>query len=94
MGHLAHAFRALSDAEFDSIGGMDSDRIEPRPHRSLEVNDREALALLAALELSPFEDEILEQKLLNLVYSPDSHSFRRRPRYTRQTRHLHRRQVG
>lgn len=52
-------------------------------HRSLEVTHREALALLAALELSPFDDEILTQKLLSLVYTDQTtHPTRHRPRKT------------
>ena len=61
---------------------MDSARLDPagRP-RALPVTHREALALLAALELSPFEEEALEQRLLNLVYSPEpSHPPRSRKR--------------
>lgn len=37
--------------------------------RSLRVTRREAVTLLSALELSPFDDEVLTQKLLSLVYS-------------------------
>ncbi len=74
---------------------MDSDRHgSTGRHFGLELSHREALALLAALELSPFEDEVLEQKLLNLVYSPESHSFRRRPRPTKHFIHQRRREVG
>jgi hypothetical protein len=35
---------------------------------SLRLTRREALALLSALELSPFDDEVLTQKLLSLLY--------------------------
>jgi hypothetical protein len=49
---------------------MNSERIDFAGKRQpLQVTKREALALLAALELSPFEDEVLEQKLLSLVYT-------------------------
>ncbi|MFZ0014812.1 MAG: hypothetical protein WAL25_11940 [Acidimicrobiia bacterium] len=52
---------------------MDSERIASAGRqRALQVSHREALALLAALELSPFEDEALENKLLSLVYTPQS----------------------
>jgi hypothetical protein len=44
---------------------------------TLEVDHREALTLLSALELSPFEDEVLTQKLLNLVYSPKTRTHTR-----------------
>jgi hypothetical protein len=37
--------------------------------RTVRVSHREALTLLSALELSEFDDEVLTQKLLNLVYS-------------------------
>lgn len=37
--------------------------------KTLTVTHREAIALLSALELSPFEDEVLEQKLLDIVYT-------------------------
>jgi hypothetical protein len=52
---------------------------------TLRVTRREGLALLSALELSPFDDEVLVQKLLNLVYAaqpPSTHlsSHRRRAR--------------
>jgi hypothetical protein len=44
-------------------------RHEESKARSLRVTHREALTLLSALELSPFDDEVLTQKLLSLVYS-------------------------
>jgi hypothetical protein len=59
--------------------------------RSLQVTGREALTLLSALELSPFDDEVLTQKLLNLVYSnKPSHETARRLRRTHDFTH-HRR---
>jgi hypothetical protein len=65
---------------------MDSDLFGPRSsnERSLSVTHREALALLSALELSPFEDEVLEQKLLDIVYSNQRQHGRpiRRPDFT------------
>lgn len=53
--------------------------------RSLVVDHREALTLLSAMELSPFDDEVLTQKLLNLVYSRDSSHTR--PRRARDFTH-------
>lgn len=50
-----------------------------RDDLSLSLTHREALALLAALEISPFEDEVLEQKLLSLVYTAQpAHGERKR----------------
>jgi hypothetical protein len=47
--------------------------------RTVRVSHREALTLLSALELSEFDDEVLTQKLLNLVYSAKpSHGRRQR----------------
>lgn len=54
--------------------------------RSLRVTQREAITLLSALELSPFDDEVLTQKLLNLVYSQGP-AHDRRPRPTRDFNH-------
>lgn len=75
---------------------MDSPAFGPRSsiERILSVTHREAIALLSALELSPFEDEVLEQKLLNLVYSAKHPSRWGHP--TRNTRDFthHRRQVS
>ena len=71
---------------------MNSDRFGPRSNteKTLGVTHREALALLSALEISPFEDEVLEQKLLNVVYSNQAprHEGRhtRRPDFTHQHR--------
>lgn len=93
MGHLAHSIWLRNGTGFDSMVAMENEHTEHGIHRSLEVTNREALALLAALEISPFEDEVLEQKLLNLIYSSQSHSFRRRPRDTRHFIHQ-RRNVG
>jgi hypothetical protein len=42
--------------------------------------------LLSALELSPFEDEVLTQKLLRLVYS-QAPAHDRRPRTARDFTH-------
>ena len=48
--------------------------------RSLRLTHREAITLLSALELSPFDDEGLTQKLLSLVYSQaPAHDRRSRP---------------
>lgn len=73
---------------------MDS-KFGPRSttERTLEVSHREAIALLSALELSPFEEEVLEQKLLNLVYSSQDSDHRGRRSPSRDFTH-HRRQVG
>lgn len=50
-------------------------------HRSIEVSQRQALALLAALELAPFEDEALTRKLLEVVYKQGNAAHtERRPR--------------
>lgn len=50
---------------------MDTPTFDPssKTERTLTVTHHQAIALLSALELSPFEDEVLEQKLLNVVYS-------------------------
>lgn len=37
-------------------------------HNPLDLSSNETFDLLAAVELSPFDHEILEQKLLELVY--------------------------
>ncbi|HEU4319381.1 MAG TPA: hypothetical protein VFS66_04810 [Acidimicrobiia bacterium] len=55
------------------------------------MNHREALALLSALEISPFEDEVLEQKLLNVVYSSQPHTHHGRPIRRTDFIHQHRR---
>jgi hypothetical protein len=52
----------------------------------MRVTHREAITLLSALELSPFEDEVLTQKLLRLVYSP-APAHDRRPRTARDFTH-------
>lgn len=70
-------------------GGRDLSHSERR--KSLEISQREALALLAALEISPFEEEELEQKLLDLVYSSRSEHLRKRPVRTPDLRHRHKR---
>ncbi|HEY6635764.1 MAG TPA: hypothetical protein VI141_09155 [Acidimicrobiia bacterium] len=57
----------------------EANNTDSAPLRRLEVTHREALALLSALEISPFDDEVLTQKLLNLVYS-------RRPNHDRSRR--------
>ncbi len=54
--------------------------------RSFSVTHREAVTLLSALELSPFDDEILTQKLLSLVYSPTP-AHDRRPRSGHDFKH-------
>lgn len=61
---------------------MEFDQFGPRSdtERNLTVTHREAMALLSALELSPFEDEGLGQKLLNLIYSRQRHHPMRRAR--------------
>lgn len=71
---------------------MESERFGPRSgtERVLSLNHREALALLSALEISPFEDEILEQKLLNLVYSSQVPRHQERPTRRRDHTHQHR----
>ena len=51
----------------------------------LHVTRRESLALLSALEISPFEDEVLIQKLLNLVYTTQPSSSHPSA-YTRRAR--------
>lgn len=92
MGHLAHAFRSQNGTGTDSIAAMDSPAFGPRSstERSLTVTHREAIALLSALELSPFEDEVLEQKLLDIVYSNQRPDHRgrhsRRPDFTHHRR--------
>ena len=58
--------------------------------RGLQVTGREALTLLAALEISPFEDEVLEQKLLHIVYSESATHLRRRATRTPDLTHLRR----
>jgi len=64
---------------------------ESKRDLSIQVTGREALTLLSALELSPFDDEVLTQKLLNLVYSnKPSHVTARRLRTTHDFTH-HRR---
>lgn len=52
----------------------------------MRVTHREALTLLSALELSPFDDEALTQKLLNLVYSR-APAHERAPRPARDFTH-------
>jgi hypothetical protein len=54
--------------------------------RSMRVTHREAITLLSALELSPFDDEVLTQKLLSLVYS-QAPAHDRRPRTARDFTH-------
>jgi hypothetical protein len=89
MGHLAHAFHSQTEPGTDSIAGMD---FGPRSsiERTLGVTHREAIALLSALELSPFEDEVLEQKLLDIVYAQQRPEHRgrhaRRPDFTHHRR--------
>jgi hypothetical protein len=92
---MAHAFRSPNRRRTDSIAVMDSQAFGPRSstERNLTVTHREAIALLSALELSPFVDEVLEQKLLNLVYSIQDPSHRGHPTRNRDFTH-HRRQVG
>ena len=62
------------------IMSSEANNTDSAPLRRLEVTHREALALLSALEISPFDDEVLTQKLLNLVYSrqPHRHTQNRR----------------
>lgn len=80
MGRLAHADPSGSGLDA-GINEPVSDHPAGSNHLySLEVDHREALALLSALELSPFDDEVLTQKLLNLVYSPKTRTHSRRPR--------------
>ena len=74
------------------MGNMASEanNTESAPLRRLDVTHREALALLSALEISPFDDEVLTQKLLNLVYSqrpnhPRTHRVNRDFAYHRKT---------
>jgi hypothetical protein len=74
----------------DSMGSMNGGRRHTASElkRSLEVSRREALALLAALELAPFEDEVLMRKLLDIVYRDDpAHSPSRRRRVIRDFEH-------
>jgi hypothetical protein len=54
--------------------------------RSMRVTHREAITLLSALELSVFDDEVLTQKLLSLVYSK-APAHDRRPRPVRDFTH-------
>ena len=72
---------------------MNSDRFGPRSstERVLSVTHREALAILSAIELSPFEDEVLEQKLLSLIYSSPKSRHRERQAGRRDFTHQHRR---
>lgn len=74
-----------------SMGHMHGGRKHTTSQRSLQVSHREALALLAALELAPFEDETLTQKLLDLVYrDAPAHPSSARPRATRDFNHQRR----
>ncbi len=61
-------------------------RYDEKRSRSMRVTRREALTLLSALELSPFDDEVLTQKLLRLVYSK-APVHDRRPRPVRGITH-------
>lgn len=87
MGRLAQRDRAATG---DDIGSMEIMRGEQRHDenraRSLRVTHREALTLLSALELSPFDDEVLTQKLLSLVYTR-APAHDRRPRPARDFTH-------
>jgi hypothetical protein len=67
---MAQRNRAATGDDVGSIQimGVEQHHEESRA-RSLRVTHREALTLLSALELSPFDDEVLTQKLLSLVYS-------------------------
>ena len=74
------------------MGIMSSEANNPgsAPLQRLEVTHREALALLSALEISPFDDEVLTQKLLKLVYArqpnhPRTHRVNRDFAYHRKT---------
>jgi hypothetical protein len=74
------------------MGYMNGGGNHTTSQRSLQVSHREALALLAALELAPFDDETLTQKLLDLVYrEAPAHPTSARPRATRDFKH-HRRE--
>lgn len=68
----------------EGMGGKK--RHEDNRVRSLRVTRREAVTLLSALELSPFDDEILTQKLLTLVYS-QAPAHDRPPRPVRDFKH-------
>ena len=72
---------------------MDGENFGPRSdaERVLKVTHREALALLSALEISPFEDEVLEQKLLDVVYRTPDSRHQERPTRRRDITHQHRR---
>ena len=75
------------------LTAMDGDLFGPKSstERKLGVTHREALALLSALEISPFEDEVLEQKLLNVIYSSQSSRHPERPTRRRDFTHQRRR---
>lgn len=91
MGPLAHEDRAPMARENGSMGRMGGQRRREFDRvRSFSVTHREAITLLSALELSPFDDEALTQKLLNLVYAP-APAHDRRSRAVRDFTH-HRRE--
>ena len=77
-----------------SMGYMNGGGNHTTFQRSLQVSSREALALLAALELAPFDDETLTRKLLDLVYrEAPAHPSSARPRATRDFNHHHRKRA-
>lgn len=91
MSRLAQPNGCLSDLVRGSMGYMNGGRNQTASQRSLQVSSREALALLAALELAPFADEALTQKLLDLVYrEAPGHPSSARPRVTRDFDHRRR----
>jgi hypothetical protein len=61
-------------------------RHDEKMTRFMRVTHREAITLLSALELSPFDDEVLTQKLLSLVYAK-APAHDRRPRSVRDFTH-------
>jgi hypothetical protein len=61
-------------------------RHDEKKTRSMRLTHREAITMLSALELSPFDDEVLTQKLLSLVYSKTP-AHDRRPRPVRDFTH-------
>lgn len=71
----------------DDGEGREPESAPSRAMRHLRLSHREALTLLSALELSPFDDEVLTQKLLTLVYSPEPAHDRRNGRPRAFTHH-------
>jgi hypothetical protein len=88
MSRLAQSDRLPFLQIPDSMEPMNGGRNQTASQRSLQVSHREGLALLAALELAPFDDEVLTQKLLDVVYRDEpAHSTSRRPHSARDFGH-------